>query len=224
MGNNFDTNCFEYNLDYSYSNFNMRSDCIAWCYQQKTNKLCNSQAHILSGDLFRKEVWYQDEKKTLNHCFSNDTGRISSIHGDIISSCNKECQKDCKFAYYTLDVKNARSNANSDRTKIYLEHSSTPDITVNYLPEITWLSLVCNFGGLLGMWLGICFIGIIEDSKIIITNYIKRRKSKITINFLQLVELKSEPSTSSQNQQNNTVKSDFRLFYKRKINKIVSNS
>ena len=32
LGHNFDTNCFEYNLDYNYSNFNMRSDCITWCY------------------------------------------------------------------------------------------------------------------------------------------------------------------------------------------------
>ena len=188
-------------------------------YQRKTNQFCNTHARIFAVDLFRKDVWYQDKNMTLEHCFINDTGRILSIHRDIYSSCYKECPKDCKFEYYSLSIKNVLSHANSDRTKIYLEHSSMPDITINYIPDITLLSLICNFGGLLGMWLGISFLEIAEDFKILITNLIKRRKPKTTINLLQ-VQIISDHSNSSPSQQDNTVKSGGRLFFKRKIIKL----
>ena len=38
-----------------------------------------------------------------------------------------------------------------------------PDIIIKYLPQTTFLSLVCNFGGLLGMWLGLSVLNIFES-------------------------------------------------------------
>ena len=31
LGTGYDSNCFEYDIDYKYANFNMRSDCISSC-------------------------------------------------------------------------------------------------------------------------------------------------------------------------------------------------
>ena len=178
LESNYDTNCFDYDLDYKLSNFNMRSDCITWCYQRIVKQLCNTQAHIYADNLFRKNVWSQFKNKTLEHCFIVDQNNIASIY----SSCYNECPKDCKFEYYSLDVKEVLKDK-PDHAQIYLEHSNMPDVTINYLPEITWLSLICNFGGLLGMWLGISILVIIEDLNMIIRALMRKISIKNTINF-----------------------------------------
>ena len=209
LGNNYDTDCFEYDLDYNYSTFNMRSDCVTWCYQREVNKLCHSQAHIYSGDLFRREVWYQAKNMTFEHCFKNDTDKILAIY----SSCYKQCPKDCSFEYYSKDIKSVLSNVNLDRIKIILFHSDMPDITVNYVPDMTLLSLICNFGGLLGMWLGLSLLVMFEDFKNIVTKIIQSRKTNNILNQFNFV-LNTQQIISSPNQQDN-VKIDRRRRFRR---------
>ena len=46
---------------------------------------------------------------------------------------------------------------------VILQHSSTPDIIVRLSFEMTLMSFVCNFGGLLGMWLGFNILSISKE-------------------------------------------------------------
>ena len=41
--------------------------------------------------------------------------------------------------------------------------SSMPNVVINHLPEMTFISLLCNFGGLVGMWLGVSVLSTLED-------------------------------------------------------------
>ena len=41
-------------------------------------------------------------------------------------------------------------------------HNSMPDITIRYIPEMPLLTFICNFGGILGMWLGLSFYTIFD--------------------------------------------------------------
>jgi len=48
---------------------------------------------------------------------------------------------------------------------LYLEHNDDttfPDQLLSYRPLMSWIELVSNFGGLLGMWLGFSALFIVE--------------------------------------------------------------
>ena len=65
---------------------------------------------------------------------------------------------------------------------IQILHSDFPDVFVKHIPEMSLSSFLCNFGGLLGMWLGLSLDGIFKQffRQIIIINYRKY------INFIKL--------------------------------------
>ena len=48
LSNSYDTNCYEYDLDYKFANFNMRSDCIQSCIQNYIGIGCNNQNLFLA--------------------------------------------------------------------------------------------------------------------------------------------------------------------------------
>ena len=70
---------------------------------------------------------------------------------------NKKCLSECDFKYYLRDEPRTFSKDNDvwkEFSAITLKHNQMPDLVIRHLPELTLMSLVCNFGGLLGMWLG----------------------------------------------------------------------
>ena len=51
----YDTNCYDYDIDYKFGNFNMKSDCVASCYQDRMRQLCNISGYwVKSPSLLRK--------------------------------------------------------------------------------------------------------------------------------------------------------------------------
>ena len=69
--------------------------------------------------------------------------------------CDTKCKKDCKFTHYQNDSQQIFRDKNEVFTFINIKHNSAPDILVTHSPEITFNAFVCNFGGLLGLWLGL---------------------------------------------------------------------
>ena len=67
---------------------------------------------------------------------------------------------------------------------ILIQHSSVPDIIVRHKFEMSLMSFVCNFGGLLGMWLGFSVLSISKD----VFNSI-RRFSTFNGNKINLITL-----------------------------------
>ena len=64
-----------------------------------------------------------------------------------------------------------------------VNHGKSPDIFVQHIAEMNLIGFLCNFGGLLGMWLGLSLFGIFNDIFEIITrityrNYIIKFKNK----------------------------------------------
>ena len=76
-------------------------------------------------------------------------------------NCEKKCRKDCSYTYYFNEFKTLTGTKN--QVKITLQHNSMPDIVIKYLSQTTFLSIICNFGGLLGMWLGLSFVNILNQ-------------------------------------------------------------
>ena len=185
LGEGYDTDCFNYNLD---NNFSMRSDCISSCigdaFEKQPDFLrykieCGTTYYPLRYEFFRLN-------KTLNLCPSNP--KLSFILPWLINTytpnyeytCTQKCRMDCNFNYYILDHKEI-VNKYLDKTgyfyknEITIKHGSLPDISIKYLPQTTLLSFVCNFGGLLGMWLGLSILAICEDSSKILFKIIRKR-------------------------------------------------
>ena len=79
--------------------------------------------------------------------------------------CSQECKPDYNTQKYLIEIGETMKNAPEipEKSNIHIHHSSTPDIIVRHSIEMTLMSLVCNFGGLLGMWLGFSVFSISKD-------------------------------------------------------------
>ena len=78
-----------------------------------------------------------------------------------------------------------------------LKPSRLPTVQINYLPKITFISFVCNFGGLLGMWLGMSFLTVLNE---VVNAFDKFISMKINEKFK---DNKSVPSLNLFNNQFN---------------------
>ena len=70
------------------------------------------------------------------------------------------CPFDCEFNYFDWDLREIykhekyKSNHLRGILKVDFKHNRLPNQLIESIPEITFISFVSNFGGLLGMWLG----------------------------------------------------------------------
>ena len=161
LSTGFDTNCFDYDLDHKFANYNMRSDCITQCMlKKKPEKFGN----ILPGRMMRKEFYQNkgDIRALFRFRYGDKFYFISYASAEI--DCLQECRKDCKFSYFINSYEN-KGNFEETRmkTRNLIIHSPFPDILITHLPEITFNAFVCNFGGLLGLWLGLSVFAIFSE-------------------------------------------------------------
>ena len=99
--------------------------------------------------------------------------------------CFTKCPKDCTFDYFMWDnIKKEFPTGiagGKSFTKINLEHNRLPDIIVSHYPEITFIGFISNFGGLLGLWLGLNVLTIFDDVLKIIQFLIDRKQQIFNI-------------------------------------------
>ena len=82
--------------------------------------------------------------------------------------CYLKCKEDCYQAHYFVDVEEYRTYFDPiSRTNRYttfdLYPNSRPNIIIEHFAETTFISLFCNFGGLIGMYLGISIQSVSYD-------------------------------------------------------------
>ena len=80
--------------------------------------------------------------------------------------CSQKCKSDCNTKQYFTEISKyvGLYPINfEDRTYIDIKHNYLPDVIVRHTLEMTLMSFVCNFGGLLGMWLGFSVLSISKD-------------------------------------------------------------
>ena len=202
LNSRYDTNCQEYDLDHKYGNYSMMSDCISSCHQRLLTEYCPGNLFKNIPFLFRKEYFELDNMSRI------DLGCSLNYHAKKLRmriKCSNICKYDCRYTYYSLDYSSKkvqyRSSFNPSIINILrIRHKSFPDIVVRHLPETTFIALVCNFGGLMGMWLGISFSKIFIDlSKIIINP----RKINVKNYFIDYHE--TEQGTQSLNYKSSRV-------------------
>jgi hypothetical protein len=94
LGDGYDTNCFNYDLDYKYANFNMRSDCITDCFVEKVRKHCKH------SDMAPNDLLFREEYLAIKRNLKINPGGGCSLGMKAMVECKNHCRPDCKFKYY----------------------------------------------------------------------------------------------------------------------------
>ena len=150
LGSGFDTNCFDYDLDHKFPNYNMRSDCITSCLRR--NYSCPDDKLVIPQYLLRREFIAHNANIKMNLCKLNISPKdVNNLMRNEFQ-CLQECKKDCKFTRF---ITNSEFDDNHPKSSIYIElivsHNQLPDTLITHLPETTFNAFVYNFGGLLGL-------------------------------------------------------------------------
>ena len=179
LGQGFDTDCLKYDLDYKHANFNMNSDCVQSCAQHKLSRYFNQTNKIYRNyGLIRREFIEQNQ----NYSLLLDVGywMLAETH---LASCMEKCNEDCVIRKYILGGLRIDKENFYPKTIINIVHSRYPDILIVHVESMTWISLVCNVGGLIGMWLGYSILFVCEQT---ITLMVSLFKDRIKITFVTI--------------------------------------
>src|SRR5690349_10440884 len=99
LGSGFETNCFDYDLDHKFADFNIRSDCITSCIKKKLS--CSNDELVLLPNLLRIEYFQNRAKIMTKLCSYLEKDKFTSgLFKRYESQCKLECRKDCKFTYF----------------------------------------------------------------------------------------------------------------------------
>jgi len=177
----FITNCMDYYMD-GKQEYKLRSDCINLCINNEFSNKClhlNTKYNELNNKsidyihttymLWRKEIFIGNNltklfirNETMDTCFYENIDRIET-------ECQLRCRPECVNHFYSYDIKTYNDitkysdktyNYSEDETYFYITHNQMPDQITEHIPEMTFISFAANFGGLLGMWLGLSALAI----------------------------------------------------------------
>ena len=164
LGQQYDTDCFEYGIGTKYVTMN---DCLLTCHQDKHDLICNDKSRMVrSNFLVREELVKLNPYRFLSNC-----GIYEINKHEIYQSCLKECKQPCTYSYYPVKLQNI-AELYFAQARLLAEHNEMPDILIKYYPKTSFISFVCDFGGLLGMWLGLSFLTMAKDLKQIMRKFI----------------------------------------------------
>ena len=176
----YDTNCYDYINDNQLS-----SDCVSICILKSIQDKMN---WFDSRLLMRKDyLKYIDEDIIKNDYSSRDYYYQYYFRKELLNNvkqdCLNQCKPNCHFSYYLYDISTDDYKALSTMKDSYvtIQHNRLPDLFVQHVPETSFISFISNFGGLLGMWLGI----------------------NVLVIFSQIYSIGTKILDSMKNQQNN---------------------
>ena len=117
--------------------------------------------------LLREQYFYQLEKfnKSKTKLYHRGDPTI-----EMKQECTKQCRPPCHTSYFIYDVRSVTKISDSDYDKvtiINIQHNHIPDVYLRHLPEITFISFISNFGGPLGMWLGMSVLLICQNIQLV---------------------------------------------------------
>ena len=98
-----------------------------------------------------------------------------------------KCPIQCRFTYYTLEVSQDKRQEtleveNHTWASIQLKHRQLPDYIVKHVTEDTFITFICNFGGIISLWLGFSIMSVTQDILAFTSKFII---SKCSLNFTQ---------------------------------------
>ena len=203
--NGFESNCDEYDIRNEYGTIRMENDCRVRCIAPILMRKHKDESIVplQTLDLVRRE-------------HRSSFGNISiSLFGDFdfedeaYDICSEKCKPDCNTRLYFTQINKINDLSyllKEDIYQILIKRSPIPEIIVRHSFEMTLISFVCNFGGLLGMWLGFSVLSISEHIFQTIKRFFSFDRNKIILfkinfknKFIQKNFIKKSNASSQQN-------------------------
>ena len=151
LGKGYDTDCREYDP----KKYN-RNDCIFDCYQERAKYICRTNNFVSFFPLLKKKNYFEQSNLNFSRCNIEIKYR-----NEISELCYDKCHKECHVDYYSITI-NKISEFDTFQAALTFKHNSMPDLTIRHIPEMPFLTFICNFGGILGMWVGVAFVDILN--------------------------------------------------------------
>ena len=182
----YDSGCINYDLENKHANNNIRTDCLLNCMRNMTK--CNKGSEP-PDSLLRREYFEMNLGQKPELC-KIKRSTLNKYH----QQCQMKCPIQCSFTYYNLDMDERNENRkveNYTKTTIRLNHNLLPDHIIKHVPEITFTTLICNFAGIISLWLGFNIMSVTQDIIGFTTKFIMS-KCTFIINMNQIIALNNE--------------------------------
>lgn len=151
--------CSDYDLNHREIH-KMKSHCVFDCVKNSFHVDCLKFILFTRNIPMTKELLPDFHLE--NGCQWSDLSNLSIVERE----CERNCKDECYESFYLYETKLSYPNSNrslyKNHMEIDVEPSSMPNVIIAHLPEMTFLSLLCNFGGLVGMVLGTSLLSIIN--------------------------------------------------------------
>ena len=180
------------------SPFKTRSDCIFDCQKKYYSFDCIAELFYDQDFPIRSE--HLPNESPNSTCYWPSLSKLN--YYEMRETCMVKCPDECDHVYYILQTKEKKFKSTIwtlNTIQVNLIQSNFPTIIIKQLPEMSFISLLCNIGGLLGMWLGVSllstFNNVYNTSKNIFSKLIAKIRFNPDINnnntFLFLINLKN---------------------------------
>ena len=104
----------------------------------------------------KNDTSFVEIKSKLSRCRHHARNKIST-------KCEIKCQPECYNRFYNYDLKSQIPSTTTDQEiTVKIVDNQMPDQIVENIPEMSFITFVCDFGGLLGMWLGLSAMALLH--------------------------------------------------------------
>ena len=166
------THCRLYDIEAKNFSDKTESECVKHCTQRMFEE-CHYDLNI-SSNISNQSIclshgynlWLTEQMSSSDRKICKYDDKVKCLYlaySQFHSECRRECGIKCINRYYTLTSKSAESTETTpNMTAIQITHNRLPDQITEHYPEMSFVQFVSNFGGLLGLWLGLSAVAVMQ--------------------------------------------------------------
>ena len=149
----YETKCKTYELE-------TRAECVHICMNERLCEVFHLDCvwTLHNNKLIRKDALGDLANKSLcNHHSEPRKWDIVKELFNLERSCESQCPRNCFESSYQYEIQTRKGREFADEHNCFsinIDHNNLPDQVIEHKPIMDWITLVSNWGGLLGMWLG----------------------------------------------------------------------
>ncbi|CAG2167826.1 unnamed protein product, partial [Oppiella nova] len=164
----------------THGEYKTRNDCVIDCLfgklQESCGKLCFKFPFetLIFSRFFRRQHF--DHQLIDDQCadYQDQWYRCSpdNLTLTYIDECHECCSRHCSDIIYVFNMEK-KTKINTNSIHVQIRHGIQPDELIEHIPKMSFMSLVSSIGGLIGMWLGVSLLMVLDHVGTCIATYIR---------------------------------------------------